>query len=89
MSGPVRLPRRFPGISHVPYYAACSLLRMFIALAISTIFTFIYGTAAARLRRPENLLIAILQSVPIGFLTLYGRVLPEPVRDGVGQCHGL
>ena len=46
---------------------------MFVALAISTIFTFIYGTAAARLRRPEKLLVAgldILQSVPVlGFLT--------------------
>ncbi len=61
------------GLSHIPYYAGCSLLRMFTALAISTIFTFVYGTAAARLRRAEPLLVAvldILQSVPIlGFLT--------------------
>jgi NitT/TauT family transport system permease protein len=69
-STPSTLPT---GISHVPYYAACSLLRMFVALGISTIFTFIYGTAAARLRRAEKLLVAILdilQSVPVlGFLT--------------------
>lgn len=60
------------GIAHVPYYAARSLLRMFIALAASTIFTLVYGTAAARLRRAEKILLPlldILQSVPIlGFL---------------------
>lgn len=55
-------------ITDVPYYAAQSLLRMFIALAISTIFTLVYGTAAARLRRAEKVLLPILdilQSVPI------------------------
>jgi NitT/TauT family transport system permease protein len=61
------------GLSHVPYYAASSLLRMFIALALSTVFTFVYGTAAGRLRRAEKVLVPtldILQSVPIlGFLT--------------------
>jgi NitT/TauT family transport system permease protein len=61
------------GLSHLPYYAACSLLRMFIALGLSTAFTFVYATAAARLRRAEKVLIPaldILQSVPIlGFLT--------------------
>jgi NitT/TauT family transport system permease protein len=61
------------GFGHIPYYATSSLLRMFIALALSTLFTFVYGTAAARLRRAEKVLIPtldILQSVPIlGFLT--------------------
>jgi NitT/TauT family transport system permease protein len=55
-------------ISNVPYYAARSLLRMFIALALSTVFTLGYGTAAARLRRAEKVLIPILdvlQSIPI------------------------
>ena len=55
-------------IADVPYYAARSLLRMFIALSISTIFTFAYGTAAARLRRAEKVLVPILdilQSIPI------------------------
>jgi NitT/TauT family transport system permease protein len=46
---------------------------MFIALALSTVFTFAYATAAARLRRAEMVLVPtldILQSVPIlGFLT--------------------
>jgi NitT/TauT family transport system permease protein len=60
------------GISHIPYYAARSLMRMFIALTASTLFTFVYATAAARLRRAEKVLVPlldILQSVPIlGFL---------------------
>jgi NitT/TauT family transport system permease protein len=55
-------------ITHVPYYAARSLLRMFAALALSTVFTFVYATAAARLKRAEKVLIPILdilQSIPI------------------------
>jgi NitT/TauT family transport system permease protein len=60
--------------SHIPYDAARSLLRMFIALAISFVFTLIYGYAAARSRRAEKILIPILdilQSVPVlGFLTI-------------------
>jgi NitT/TauT family transport system permease protein len=58
----------------LPYYAALSLLRMFIALVLSVVFTFIYATAAARLPRAEKVLIPvldILQSVPIlGFLSV-------------------
>ncbi|HYA68509.1 MAG TPA: ABC transporter permease subunit, partial [Acidimicrobiales bacterium] len=61
------------GLSHLPYYALRSLMRMLLALAASTIFTFVYATAAARLRRAEKVLVPlldILQSVPIlGFLT--------------------
>jgi NitT/TauT family transport system permease protein len=52
----------------VPYYAAQSLLRMFIALGLSTVFTFVYGVAAARLKRAEKVLVPvldILQSIPI------------------------
>src|ERR1700733_12876081 len=33
----------------LPYYAVRSLLRMFAALILSVIFTFVYATAAARL----------------------------------------
>jgi NitT/TauT family transport system permease protein len=59
--------------ANLPYYAARSLLRMFIALGLSIVFTFVYATAAARSRRAEKVLIPvldILQSVPIlGFLT--------------------
>src|SRR6266849_8897764 len=58
----------------LPYYAARSLLRMFIALGLSVAFTFVYATAAARLRRAEKVLIPvldILQSVPVlGFLSI-------------------
>ena len=60
--------------SDLPYYALRSLFRMFIALGLSVVFTFAYGTAAARLRRAEKVLIPlldILQSVPIlGFLSV-------------------
>ncbi|HUH71078.1 MAG TPA: ABC transporter permease subunit [Mycobacterium sp.] len=60
--------------SRLPYYAARSLLRMFVALGLSLVFTFFYATAAARSRRAEKVLIPlldILQSVPIlGFLAI-------------------
>jgi NitT/TauT family transport system permease protein len=59
---------------NLPYYAARSLLRMFAALAVSVLFTFVYATAAARLRRAEKILLPILdvlQSVPVlGFLSV-------------------
>jgi len=59
---------------NLPYYAARSLLRMFAALAISTLFAFVYATAAARLRRAEKILLPaldVLQSVPVlGFLSI-------------------
>jgi NitT/TauT family transport system permease protein len=60
--------------ANLPYYAVRSLLRMFIALILSLLFTFVYATAAARLPRAERVLIPvldILQSVPVlGFLTV-------------------
>ncbi len=60
--------------ANLPYYALRSLSRMFIALGLSVLFTFVYGTAAARMRRAEKVLIPILdilQSVPIlGFLAI-------------------
>nr|BFF06175.1 hypothetical protein GCM10023233_11440 [Brevibacterium otitidis] len=31
--------------ANLPYYAARSLLRMFAALAVSVVFTFVYATA--------------------------------------------
>lgn len=55
-------------LSDLPYDAARSLFRMFIALALSTVFTFVYGTAAARLPRAQKVLVPILdvlQSIPI------------------------
>src|SRR3984893_118733 len=60
--------------ANLPYYAARSLGRIFIALILSVLFTFVYATAAARSRRAEKVLIPlldILQSVPIlGFLSV-------------------
>ena len=60
--------------AQLPYYAARSLLRMFAALGLSVLFTFVYATAAARLRRAEKVMLPILdilQSVPIlGFLSV-------------------
>ncbi|NGO80596.1 ABC transporter permease subunit [Streptomyces sp. YC504] len=60
--------------SQLPYYAARSLLRMFVALGASVLFTFVYAYAAARSRRLERILIPaldILQSVPVlGFLAI-------------------
>ncbi len=60
--------------SRLPYDAARSLLRMFIALFFSTVFTLLYGYTAARSRRAEKVLVPILdilQSVPVlGFLTI-------------------
>src|SRR3984885_15315464 len=72
-------------IANVPYYAARSLLRMFIALSLSTIFALVYGTAAARLRRAEKGLapiLDVLQSIPILVflpiaLTFFIKVFPN------------
>ncbi|BAZ27152.1 NitT/TauT family ABC transporter, permease protein [Kalymmatonema gypsitolerans NIES-4073] len=71
-------PDVVPGVSlnprHLPYYAASSTLRMFIALFWSTLFTLIYGYVAAKSRRAERVLVPlldILQSVPVlGFLSI-------------------
>ncbi|MBF9066745.1 ABC transporter permease [Streptacidiphilus fuscans] len=60
--------------ANLPYYAVRSLLRMFAGLAASVLFTFVYATAAARMRRLEKVLLPILdilQSVPVlGFLSV-------------------
>ncbi|MGH7120736.1 MAG: ABC transporter permease [Acetobacteraceae bacterium] len=57
----------------LPYYAVRTTLRMFAALVVSIVFTFGYGTLAAKSRRAEIILVPlldILQSVPIlGFLS--------------------
>ena len=58
---------------NLPEYAIRTTLRMFGALAASLLFTFTYGTAAAKSRRAALVLVPVLdvlQSVPIlGFLT--------------------
>ena len=59
--------------ANLPEYAIRTTLRMFAALAASLLFTFTYGTAAAKSRRAALVLVPVLdvlQSVPIlGFLT--------------------
>ncbi|CAM3844523.1 ABC transporter permease [Tsukamurella ocularis] len=60
--------------ARLPYYAARSLLRMFLALAASVVFTFGYALLAAPSRRARAVLLPlldVLQSVPIlGFLSV-------------------
>lgn len=59
---------------NLPEYALRTVLRMAAALALSLLFTFSYGTLAAKSRRAERILVPllnILQSVPIlGFLSV-------------------
>ena len=73
-SPPDLIPRVSLDPRNLPNYAARSTLRMFVALACSTIFTFIYGYTAARSKRAERVLVPlldILQSVPVlGFLSV-------------------
>jgi NitT/TauT family transport system permease protein len=60
--------------SNLPFYAARTTLRMFVALGFSLLFTFTYATWAARSERVGKLLVPlldILQSVPIlGFISI-------------------
>ncbi|QUQ65839.1 ABC transporter permease [Kutzneria sp. CA-103260] len=81
--------------AELPYYAARSLLRMFAALALSVVFTLVYATAAARLRRAEKVLLPvldILQSVPIlGFLsvTITGFIALFPGSELGLECASI
>ena len=54
--------------SHLPLYAFYSLVRIFVAYALSLVFAVAYGYTAAYNKRLESLLIAvldILQSIPV------------------------
>jgi NitT/TauT family transport system permease protein len=59
---------------YLPYYALMTVLRMFVALIFSLLFTFIIATWAAKSRHAERIIIPIidiLQSVPVlGFLSI-------------------
>ncbi len=59
--------------SELPNYALRTTMRMLAALIVSLIFTFIYGSLAAKSRRAEMVLIPlldVLQSVPVlGYLS--------------------
>ncbi len=58
----------------LPFYAAATTFRMFIALFISLVISLIFGTWAAKNKRAEQVIIPvvdILQSIPIlGFLAI-------------------
>jgi len=58
----------------LPHYAIRTMLRLFIALMISLLLTFIFGAWAAKSERAEKLIIPavdILQSVPVlSFLSI-------------------
>lgn len=69
--------------ANLPYYAARTLLRMFAGLVPAVLFTFVFGTWAARSRRAAKVIVPvidILQSVPVltflsitvsGFIALF------------------
>jgi len=74
--------------AHLPEYALRTTLRMLAAMVASLLFTFAYGSLAAKNRRAEQILVPlldILQSVPIlgfisftvvGFMALFpGKVM--------------
>jgi len=75
---------------HLPFYALRTVLRMFIALTLSILFTFVVGALAAKHRRAEQIIIPaidILQSVPVlsflaititGFIRLFPNSLLGP-----------
>lgn len=60
--------------SFLPFYALRTILRLFIALIFSLVFTFIIGALAAKNRRAEQIIIPaidILQSIPVlSFLSI-------------------
>lgn len=77
MTAPYQLGQVIPislDPSYLPGYAIRTISRMLIALIFSLLFTFTFGTWAAKSRRAERLIIPmidILQSIPIlGFLSI-------------------
>lgn len=72
---------------YLPYYALRSVLRMFIALVLSIISTFTFGTWMAKSERAETILLPlvdILQSVPVlAFLQMaiwgLGSMMSNPI----------
>jgi NitT/TauT family transport system permease protein len=71
---PAELPSVMLDPRYLPYYAARSTMRMFVALFFSFMFTLGFGEIAAHNRRAERVMIPlldILQSVPVlGFLSI-------------------
>ncbi len=95
------LPLQAPGATgihlsvwYLPYYALRTIMRMFIALGFSLLFTFSYATIAAKSARAEKVLIPlldVLQSVPIlGFLAFlvvfFVNLFPGSVAGYEAAC---
>ena len=74
----------------LPFYALRTVIRLFAALILSLLFTFVIGTLAAKNRRAERVIIPaidILQSIPVlsflsitvmGFIQLFPNSLLGP-----------
>jgi NitT/TauT family transport system permease protein len=93
MATPYQLGDQIPislAPSNLPFYALRTVLRLFIALIFSILFTFIVGALAAKNRRAEQIIIPaidILQSIPVlsflsitvtGFIHLFPNSLLGP-----------
>lgn len=93
MATPYQLGDQIPislSPTQLPFYALRTVLRLFIALVFSIIFTLIIGALAAKNRRAEQLIIPaidILQSIPVlsflsitvtGFIHLFPNSLLGP-----------
>jgi len=93
MASPYQIGEELPislDPSYLPRYALMTVLRMFIALFFSLVFTFTVGTLAAKNKRAEQWIIPamdILQSVPVlsflsvtivGFIRLFPGSLLGP-----------
>ena len=98
MSVPYQLGQPLPislSPEHLPSYALQSVLRMFIALFFSLVFTFTVGTVAAKNPHAEKILVPILdilQSIPVmGFLsiTVVGFIALFPGSLWGAQCAAI
>jgi len=98
MSVPYQLGQPIPislSSSYLPSYALQSVLRLFIALFFSLVFTFTIGTLAAKNKHAEKVLIPILdilQSIPVmGFLsiTVVGFIALFPGSLWGAQCASI
>ncbi|MDP3267524.1 MAG: ABC transporter permease subunit [Legionella sp.] len=93
MATPYQLGDQIPislAPSNLPFYALRTVLRLFIALIFSILFTFVIGALAAKNRRAEQIIIPaidILQSIPVlsflsitvtGFIHLFPNSLLGP-----------
>lgn len=78
-------PRLHVSVLNLPYYAACSFMRMLVAYAFSLVFAIVYGLLAGTSRTYERVLIPaidIAQSVPVvGFF-------PAAIYFFVAMAHG-